>query len=1098
VQFTKGFEESEQGRTFRSTLASGHSAYQKQLLASYIGCKRQEIAQIEAATTPDQLLALAQPVVQERYKSLKDAVRIPETAVDADGNITITRWVQSTLPFELCRQVLQDWVVYADRIRAIVTSASVAAELRKASKKRIQNDADVEMQDAQAPAAGSSIQSAVDRAVNAAVKRITSKDGGVGCSFCPGSSTNTTDLVTSPLPWWCQRQRTRSPPQSSAHHSAYYNRRSADARPSWKESGREPQAERNGSKARASPFPPRERRSSASEQGKGCCGREGRSNRSKISRTITDCEFGSTGQICAPDGLFVTICDVCLDAKMASYSYPQYWTLPDEISEIPLPQAIRCVIRHTPEKFIQAARFMSRVHTGPGVSLPRHLELSLGIGMKHMFHQPRNSELITDAYNDFVRRLRWRLKFTLEGDDTTYDPDYDVRKLSTAKPPVLPFYCELALKRGRAYVHSVTANVPSDGLADDTFKPLGPKVNELRKFLLDHDYVITATDKNLGLAVSERTWIIGNTQACLNNQRDYKLLTDIEARIILDRKCNEMLLLSQQAENYDWKYGSLSEYLRSSVTVPGVEHHIPRFYGIPKIHKLPVKFRPILPCHSAIQNPAAKFCSKILKPLVAEAQTVIHGSKDLAIKLSQLRLVPGAKYYIVTGDVVAYYPNIPLEKCLERISAMLADWIHLNEGDSNKYWLGSDVEAFITFFDHALRIGNTELLTQFDGTVYQQLNGLAMGVADSPDLANLYGWFCEKRDGIMNDSRIAFYGRYIDDCIGIVYARSPQDALAIMQSKVKIDDCEITWDVGNAQPFLDMLLYIDHRGRLNHKPYRKAKSLHQRIPWVSGHPIDVKRGTFYGEMSRLATLSSNYDDYLEALEWLVTIYEGRGYDTALLLSWKKNKLKERWDNRLSLPEQETGTVLVLKTEFNTAWDFFSATKLGDTILGYMRSWLYKAERMEFSHEFPPEPASYSSDVNAVPQFDLRTVSGNGTELLVPDLRRTDILDRRMLVSRKRTTQLSDLTSLWKKIVLEKNTDKELGEVDAIHPLDQPPGGPPVLPGPAIPARFRRHQSGKVIDLNADEFSVQRRSVSPFWDEDTRDLMAETLSRVNKS
>jgi hypothetical protein len=164
----------------------------------------------------------------------------------------------------------------------------------------------------------------------------------------------------------------------------------------------------------------------------------------------------------------------------------------------------------------------------------------------------------------------------------------------------------------------------------------------------------------------------------------------------------------------------------------------------------------------------------------------------------------------------------------------------------------------------------------------------------------------------------------------------------------------------------------------------------------------------------------------------------------------------------------------------------------------MRSWLYKAERMEFSHEFPPEPASYSSDVNAVPQFDLRTVSGNGTELLVPDLRRTDILDRRMLVSRKRTTQLSDLTSLWKKIVLEKNTDKELGEVDAIHPLDQPPGGPPVLPGPAIPARFRRHQSGKVIDLNADEFSVQRRSVSPFWDEDTRDLMAETLSRVNKS
>jgi hypothetical protein len=103
--------------------------------------------------------------------------------------------------------------------------------------------------------------------------------------------------------------------------------------------------------------------------------------------------------------------------------------------------------------------------------------------------------------------------------------------------------------------------------------------------------------------------------------------------------------------------------------------------------------------------------------------------------------------------------------------------------------------------------------------------------------------------------------------------------------------------------------------------------------------------------------------------------------------------------------------------------------------------------MEFSPEFPPDPASYSHDIHAVSQFDRWTVAGNGTELLVPDLRRMDILDHRMLVSGKRTTQLSDLRSLWEKIVLEKNTDEELGEENAIHPFYQPPGGPLVLPGP---------------------------------------------------
>ena len=248
-------------------------------------------------------------------------------------------------------------------------------------------------------------------------------------------------------------------------------------------------------------------------------------------------------------------------------------------------------------------------------------------------------------------------------------------------------------------------------------------------------------------------------------------------------------------------------------------------------------------------------------------------------------------------------------------------------------------------------------------------------------------------------------------------------------------------------------------------------------------------------MSRLATLSSNFDDYLEAIDWLVTIYVQRGYDETLLLTWRRNKLKERWDNRLSQKEEETDAVLVLKTEFNTAWNFFGATALGDTILGYMRSWLYFAERMEFSPEFPPVPPGYNDDVESRTRFLMETVRSDRTPIDVPDLRRTDILDRRMLVSRKRTTQLFDLASLWKKIVLEKHTDPELGKAGSIHPQDQPHSGPPSPPGPSVPARFRRLRSGKVIDLNDDEFSVQRRSVSPLWDENTRDIMAETLSWV---
>ena len=1080
VQFTKGFEESEEGRAFRSTLTSGHLAYQKQLLAAYLDSKRKEIAQLERETQPDSLLGLVQPIVQERYKALKDAVRVPETKTDEQGNITIVRWIQSPLPFELCRQVLQDWVVYSDRIRAIIGGAALAAEHKKAAKKRVQRAAEVEM--AEAGPSGSSIQSAVDRAVNAAVKRITSKETEVSSNSHTGCLKLTHCLIKdspfSPPQQRPKQWQSESGSQIRSDHHRWSHASSCSRRRQEQEEG--------PSTLEHAPSIPYPNRSEKERKGQGWRKRERQSS--------VDCGVPPLVDVVHS----IAMCDICLDAKMASYDYPKYETLPDEICEISYTQAIPAIIRHIPLEFIEAARYRSRVHTGPGVSLPFHLEHDLSIGMKHMFHQPRSAKLITDAYLDFVRRLRWKIKFTIDGENTTYDPDYDVREPSKKKPPVLPFYCELALKRGRAYIHNVTANVPSDGLADDSFKPLGPKVNELRKFMLDNDYVVTATDKNLGLAVSERTWIIKNTLACLSNEKDYKQLSEIEAQQILDRKCNEMLLLAQASENYCWKYGSLDEYLKHLITPPNEKHHIPRFYGIPKIHKLPVKFRPILPCHSAIQNPAAKFCSKMLKPLVEEALTVIHGTKDLAIKLSKLQLNPGSKYYIVTGDVVAYYPNVPLAKCLDRISGMFTDWLLRNESDIHRNWNGLSIDAFLKLFNDALRVGNTELLTQFDGKVYLQLNGLAMGVADSPDLANLYGWFCEKRDGVLHDPRIAFYGRYIDDCLGIVYAGNPQEALAILRSRVTIDDCEITWDVGNAQPFLDMLLYVDNRGKLQHRPYQKAKSLHQRIPWVSAHPMDVKRGTFYGEMSRLATLSSTFDNYLDAMDWLVTIYVQRGYDKALCNFWKKEKLIERWENRLSQAKEEHDAVLVLKSEFNTAWEFLNVTALGDTILGYMRSWLYRAERMEFSHEFPPEPVGYETDCDPMSRFSMETVRADGSRYYVPDLRRTDILDRRLLVSRKRTQQLSDIVSLWKKIVLEQHTDKESGDTDTIHPLDQPSLVGPPSPGPSIPARYRRLRSGRLIDLDNDEYSVQRRSVSPIWVDDARDLLAETYLRVSRN
>ena len=109
----------------------------------------------------------------------------------------------------------------------------------------------------------------------------------------------------------------------------------------------------------------------------------------------------------------------------------------------------------------------------------------------------------------------------------------------------------------------------------------------------------------------------------------------------------------------------LKDFLLSKVPAKETdESAVPVLYGIPKVHKLPVKVRPIVPCHSNVQSPAAVYVSKLLKPLVAQRPYVIQGSKDLSIKLKELSLPRRKKVWIVSGDVVAFYPNIPLMKCL--------------------------------------------------------------------------------------------------------------------------------------------------------------------------------------------------------------------------------------------------------------------------------------------------------------------------------------------------------------------------------------------------------------------------------------------------
>src|SRR6185369_8701728 len=119
-------------------------------------------------------------------------------------------------------------------------------------------------------------------------------------------------------------------------------------------------------------------------------------------------------------------------------------------------------------------------------------------------------------------------------------------------------------------------------------------------------------------------------------------------------------------------------------------------------------------------------------------------------------------------------------------------------------------------------------------------------------------------------------------------------------------------------------------------------------------------------------------------------------------------------------------VIVLKSEFNSAWNHFSAKELGDTVFKTWHTYLQEAERGEFT-TFP----NVSTDVMdlALCEEDLMTEVVNDPRLPVghrfrsvnlPDIRKLGFGSQaRWLVSRRRTVQLKDFVSHWKKLVLRQ-------------------------------------------------------------------------------
>ena len=388
----------------------------------------------------------------------------------------------------------------------------------------------------------------------------------------------------------------------------------------------------------------------------------------------------------------------------------------------------------------------------------------------------------------------------------SYDPDYRVPKLHK-KASKGDFILKAAIEAGEAYVNDVTAKIPPY----EGGNPLNSFLGKLQKYLEEKDYVVLSTDKNLGCSIVTMNWFITNTQALLDDVSNYIPLSKHQKLTYIEKKIKEIESLASQIDNNKQLAQFLMQFILELEEGQCRYHYnqlhrikISQFYGIPKIHKNLVKCWPIALCYSALQNPAAKLLSKLLKPIIGECQYIISGTKQLMDMLCNVQLQEGRLWTLITGDVVMFYPNIPLNDVEVFTVIMWNKWLW-NQSQKTQDCLPT-TEQFHEIFHMAI---TNLLVSGQEGQVYLQIKGLVMGVASSLDVVNLYGFYYEEFQLHPIKYNLAFYSRYIDDIFPIVYQDHPSGqwlhAKALMEHHVHYTGCIIEWsEQTNSLAFLDL------------------------------------------------------------------------------------------------------------------------------------------------------------------------------------------------------------------------------------------------------------------------------------------------------
>ncbi|CAH1267006.1 Hypp3654 [Branchiostoma lanceolatum] len=357
------------------------------------------------------------------------------------------------------------------------------------------------------------------------------------------------------------------------------------------------------------------------------------------------------------------------------------------------------------------------------------------------------------------------------------------------------------------------------------------------------DIVIIPADKGKAVVVMDKTEYVEQCEKLLDDKDTYKVIGPTNPTKKLKGRLQRKLRKIKKAGHLDQKVYDIV-YPTSDAT--------PRFYATPKIHKDPLKMRPIVSGINSITYHLARHLADLLKPLVGQTAEHIKNSKDLVTKVKGIKLEDGE--VLTSFDVTALFTSVPGEEVVQMAT---------RRAEADLTWKDRTLLTPEEFGELLLLVVSTTYF-QYNGAIYEQTYGMAMGSPLSPVLANLFMEEFERKALDTAPHRPKFWGRYVDDT-GVVNQREHEQELFEHINK-QHDSIKFTIEKekDGRLPMLDVMMIRNPDNSITTDVYRKETHTDQYLQWSSNHPVHQKLGIVRTLMHRADTLIE--DPTLRAVE----------------------------------------------------------------------------------------------------------------------------------------------------------------------------------------------------------------------------------------